>query len=130
MNKHTPNQRLEPRILRETTIFVETYSSPSGETKAPNIVISKTLDLSANGVQVIMDHPIPMGSILQLGVDFGGQPPRFHLIGEVRWVKKTHSPQHFLVGFKLLDSDDCHIEDWKRQIASLLASTDNELDQA
>ncbi len=80
-NKPAPNQRLEPRILQETTIFVETYSTPAGEPKVPNIVISKTLDLSANGVQVVMDHPIPTGSILQLGVDFGGQPPRFHLGG-------------------------------------------------
>ena len=129
-NIHANSSRLEPRILSEITIFVETYSTPSGDQHLPNIVISKTLDLSANGVQVVMDHPVPVGSILQLGVDFGGQPPRFHLIGEVRWVRKTENSRHFLVGFQLLDSDDCHIEAWKHKIASLLSNTESELDQA
>ncbi len=126
----TSNQRLEPRILSEITIFVETYSSPSGEEQSANIVISKTIDLSANGVQVVMDHPIPIGSILQLCVDFGGDPIRYHLIGEVRWVRKTQSNRHFLVGFQLLDSDGCQIEDWKHKMVSLLSHSDSELDQA
>lgn len=123
------SQRLEPRILKEITVFVETYSSPSGGDDVPNIVISKTLDLSANGVQVVMDYPIPVGSILQLGVDFGGETRRFHLIGEVRWVRKTDSNRYFLVGFQFLDSDDCHIEEWKLKVATLLTHASSTLDK-
>jgi hypothetical protein len=122
------NSRNEARILSEVTIFVETYSSPDDEPTPPNIVISKTLDLSANGLQMIMDHPLAEGSILQLCVDFGLKQPRFHLIGEVRWVRKTPDGRHYLTGFQLLDSEGCGIEEWKNSVATLLSDENTRLD--
>ena len=123
------NQRLEARILSEVTIFVETYSSPTGEAISPNIVISKTLDLSANGLQVVMDHALPLGSILEICIDFGLQQPRYHLIGEVRWVRKAPGSLLFLTGFQLLDSEGTQIEEWKKRIVELLADSRTQIDQ-
>lgn len=121
------DRRGEPRIYSEVAVFVETFSTPSGEPRNPNIVISKTLDLSANGLQVIMDRPINLGSILQLCVAFTDNDERYNLVGEVRWVAKTRFEQHFLVGFMLLDSDHCHIEKWKHCISAMIGNPKSRL---
>ncbi len=114
------DKRGEPRIHSEVAVFVETFSAPSGESRHHNIVISKTLDMSANGLQVVMDCPINLGSILQLCVEFTEEHERYNLVGEVRWVSKTRFEKHFLVGFMLLDSDHCHIEKWKHKMSALV----------
>ena len=116
------DQRGELRILDEVAVFVETFSAPSGEARPASIVISKTLDLSANGLQVVMDTPVQLGSILQLCVQFADDNERYLLVGEVRWVTKTRLDSRFLVGFQLLDSDHSHIEPWKHKISRLMAS--------
>lgn len=33
-------QRTELRVFKEMAVFVETYSSPAGESRSPNVVIS------------------------------------------------------------------------------------------
>lgn len=122
------NNRLEARILSEVTVFVETCAAPAGDTSTNSIVISKTMDLSANGLQVVMDHPIPIGSILQVCVDFGLHQPRFTLIAEVRWVRQPAGQRQYLTGFQLLDSEGCNIEEWKTCVANLLSRADTHLD--
>ena len=122
------NNRLEARILSEVTVFLETCAAPAGETSTNSIVISKTLDLSANGLQVVMDHAIPVGSILQMCVDFGLHQPRFNLIAEVRWVRQPAGQRQYLTGFQLLDSEGCSIEDRKRCVANLLGRADTYID--
>lgn len=114
-------KRGEARIYSEITVFVETFSAPTGEALDNNIVISKTLDLSANGLQVVMDRPIHLGSVLQLCLSFGNDE-RFYLVGEVRWVSRSDDNEHFLVGFQLLESDNSHIEDWKHKVSEMMGN--------
>lgn len=117
-------KRSEPRIASQVAVFVETYSAPSSEAVSTNIVISKTLDVSANGLQVVMDSPLHIGSILQLCIEFTQDHQRYHLVGEVRWVSRTRFEKHFLVGFMLLDAGQSHIEDWKQKVAIMMGDPD------
>jgi hypothetical protein len=121
------DKRGEPRIHSEVAVFVETFCAPSGEARSPSIVISKTLDFSANGLQVIMDRPINLGSILQLCVEFTEEHERYNLVGEVRWVSRTRFEEHFLVGFMLLDAGHSRIEDWKRKLSQLIVNPRSKL---
>jgi len=116
--------RTELRLCKEMAIFVETLASSGGEDRSPGIVISKTIDVSANGLQVIMDRPVETGSILQVCVEFLGEPPHYHLTGEVKWVASGAGGQEYLVGFQLLESDQTDIEAWKRRIALTLDDPD------
>lgn len=113
-------KRTELRIGKELAIFVETYSSPLGDEGNANIVISKTVDVSANGLQIVMDKPLPPGSILQVCVEFIGSLPRYHLSGEVKWVASVGHDKNYLVGFQLLDSEYTDIEAWKQCIAGII----------
>lgn len=118
-------QRSELRVGQELLVFVETYSSPSGEARKPNVVVSKTVDLSANGLQIIMDKPTPPGSILQLCVEFIGEPRHYHLTGEVKWVATVGRDKDYLVGFLLMESDGTDIEPWKYRIAQMMEDPRN-----
>ena len=118
-------QRAELRVCKEMAIFVETYSSPAGESRSPNIVISKTVDVSANGLQIVMDKPAAPGSILQVCVEFLGEPTHYHLTGEVKWVAKIGRENDFLVGLLLLESDQTDIEAWKHRVALMIEDTTN-----
>lgn len=113
-------QRGELRVCKEMAIFVETYSTPTGESRSPNIVVSKTIDVSANGLQIVMDKPAQPGSILQLCIEFTGDPRHFHLIGEVKWVAKIGREHDYLVGFLLIESDQTDIEIWKYKVAQMI----------
>lgn len=117
--------RSELRVCKEMAIFVETYSSPAGDELRPNIVISKTVDVSANGLQIVMDKPAVPGSILRVCVEFGGEPKHYHLTGEVKWVAKVDREEDFLVGFLLLESDHTDIEEWKQRVALIVEDPAN-----
>lgn len=116
----TACKRAELRIGEEMVIFVETYSSPQGEARNSSVVISKTVDISANGVQVVMDKPVEVGSILQVCVEFRHEPYHYHLTGEVKWVAGAGQEQEYLVGFQLLESEQTDIEAWKHRIAAMV----------
>ena len=119
-NSDVACQRSELRVSHELVVFVETYSSPSGEWRQPNVVVSKTVDLSANGLQIVMDKPTPPGSILQLCVEFVGEPRHYRLTGEVKWVATVGRDKDYLVGFLLMESDGTDIEPWKYRIAQMM----------
>lgn len=112
--------RGELRVYKEMAVFVETYSSPHGEARNSSIVISKTVDVSANGLQIVMDKPVAPGSILQVCVEFLGEPPHYHLSGEVKWVASVGREKDYLVGFQLIESEHTDIEAWKNRIATVM----------
>lgn len=118
-------QRTELRVFKEMAVFVETYSSPAGESRSPNVVISKTVDISANGMQIVMDKPAAPGSVLQVCVEFRGEPTHYHLTGEVRWVAKIGRENDYLVGFQLLESDHTDIEAWKHKVVEMMEDPAN-----
>ncbi|HSC75712.1 MAG TPA: PilZ domain-containing protein [Pseudomonadales bacterium] len=119
--------RSELRICKEVAVFVETHSSPAGDARSPNIIVSKTVDISANGLQIVMDKPAAPGSILQVCVEFTGHPTHYHLTGEVKWVAKIGRENDFLVGFLLLESDQTDIEIWKHRVAMLMEDPANQV---
>jgi hypothetical protein len=118
-------KRAELRVCKEMAVFVETYSSPAGEARSPNIVVSKTVDVSANGLQIVMDKPAAPGSILQVCVEFIGEPTHYHLTGEVKWVAKIGREKDFLVGFLLIESAQTDIEPWKHRVALMMDDPTN-----
>ncbi len=108
-------KRQESRLSAQETLFLElAVASDSGQ--APQIVICNTVDISANGMQVMMDHALPEQSIHQLGIELENPPQRYHLVAEVKWCRAAPSGG-FLIGFALYESDDTDIVQWKHAVA-------------
>jgi len=117
----SPEHRAETRLEIEETVFIEVLT---GASDAPaKVVICNSLDLSANGVQVVVDQDIPLGSILRLCVDMPGEEPLF-LVGEVKWKRADTATGGICLGFLLFESDDSDIAKWKQWVADRLNSED------
>lgn len=113
------NRRSEFRLNDRAALFVEVRAaSPDGSTPA-EILACSGLDMSANGLQLQVDRPLPAGAILRLGADMGQDQPAMYVVGEVRWCRPEGDG--YAIGFLLFDSDGTDIVAWKQFIASRLA---------
>jgi hypothetical protein len=113
--------RVETRLELEETVFIEVLTGASND--PANVVICNSLDLSANGVQVVVDQDIPLGAILRLCIDMPDEEPLF-LVGEVKWKRADTATGGIRLGFLLFDSDDSDIARWKQWVADRLGAGD------
>lgn len=112
-----PSARVQTRLELEETIFIEVIASDS--TSAGSVIMCNSLDLSANGLQVIMDEEISTNSILRICIDLKDAEPIF-LVGEVKWKRPDAETGAYRIGFLLFESDDTDINRWKDLVSSLL----------
>jgi hypothetical protein len=111
----TEDQRQEYRLETQLTVFLELSDEQDQE---PTIVISRSLDISANGLRIITDRELTPGSILRSCIQNQNATQQFTLITEVKWLQPWTNPNEFLVGLGLFESEDSNIVEWKEFIAS------------
>ncbi|MBB3167643.1 PilZ domain-containing protein [Simiduia aestuariiviva] len=112
------DQRQEFRLSTAMTVFIELPSA--GLAADPEIIITRSLDLSANGLRVIADRELLAGNILRTCVQTQsatGEQLRFTLITEVKWVRPYGAEQEFLLGLSLYESEGSDIASWKAFVA-------------
>lgn len=112
------NRRSEHRLDERVTIFVERYAAEFDNSRAASIMICDSVDISANGVQVRMDQPLPIGTILRLCAQFSGGRESLYLVGEVKWQREESG--QYCIGFALFESEQTDIIAWKELIAGQL----------
>lgn len=116
------NLRSEPRLPHYETVYVEILSSCAMESEqmAPELSASETIDVSANGLQVRFPKPLQVGTILQLCIVRERTGDKFELAAEIMWQRRLPGTAGWLAGFRLFESDDTSIVDWKLAVAAML----------
>lgn len=109
--------RIENRLELEATILVELVASHHQD--PGSVIICNSLDLSANGLQIVVDDEIQAGSIFRLCIDLKDADPIF-LVAEVKWQRPDPDSDAFRIGFLLLESDDTDLERWKKLVADMM----------
>ncbi len=90
--------RVETRLELQETIFIEVLTS---DLSTPgSVIMCNSLDLSANGLQVVLDDEITSGSIFRLCIDMQQNDPIF-LVGEVKWKRPDPEGEGYRIGFLL-----------------------------
>jgi hypothetical protein len=112
------DRRTEHRLDEQVTIFVERYAADFDNSRPASIMICDSVDISANGVQVRMDQPLPLGTILRLCAQFSGGRASLYLVGEVKWQRQEDA--QYCIGFALFESEQTDIIAWKELIAGQL----------
>lgn len=107
------DQRQEYRLDNQLTVIIELGSSANGD---PLLVVSKSLDISANGLRVIASEAIATDIILRCCIRDTGER-QFLLVTEVKWCRPYESEGDYLIGLSLFDSDGTDIVSWKEFIA-------------
>ncbi|WP_020209979.1 PilZ domain-containing protein [Gilvimarinus chinensis] len=116
MKTQPSEQRQEYRLDASEAVYIELESEPAAG--AGTIVLSRSTDLSANGLQVELDRALPVGHIYALCVQLRKPDQRFVLSGEVKWCRAAGSRYH--TGIALYESDHTAIGEWKAAIAHRL----------
>jgi hypothetical protein len=115
-------ERTEKRFgERSFTIFIEKESSSYDGSDDSNIVICKSVNLSSDGLQVVIDDPIPERKVLRLCLDVRGKPPIF-VVGEVMWQREEKDTGEYSVGFRLFDSEGSDYQHWRQTVSELIES--------
>ena len=115
---HSNDQRQEYRLDNQLTVIIELGSSANGE---PILVVSKSLDISANGMRVIASEAIETDIILRCCIRDAQNDRQFLLVTEVKWCRPHESDGDYLIGLSLFDSDGTDIVQWKEFIAQICA---------
>ncbi|HUH38589.1 MAG TPA: PilZ domain-containing protein [Spongiibacteraceae bacterium] len=111
-------RRTETRLHQQATVYVEVQASDYGDATPPRVVVCNSVDISANGLQVRMDDPLPVGTILRLCAEFHDAREPLYLVGEVRWLRQE--TEGYAIGFSLFEADQSDISGWKSLVASRL----------
>lgn len=117
-NDNADERRSEARFDDRATIFVERLAAEYDQSRPASIVICRSVDISANGLQVRMDQPVPVGAILRLCAQFTDNRKSLYLVGEVKWLREERGS--WSIGFNLFESEQTDIMAWKQLIAERL----------
>lgn len=117
-SNQTDERRSEERLGEGVTILLERHAAEYDSTQSAKIVVCRSLDISANGLQVRIDEAIPVGTILRLCAQFRSGRESLYVVGEVKWVRAEQDL--YCVGFALYDSEQTDIVAWKELIARRL----------
>ena len=111
--------REDTRLDIEATIFIELQ--PSDVDSPGSVIMCSSWDLSAHGLQVVVDDEIDIGTILRLCIDFPTRDPIF-LVAEVKWVQEDPDCDGIRLGFLIFDSEDTDVAAWRLLIEDLRAT--------
>lgn len=105
-----------------STVYVELISPEFGSNEAATIVKCKTLDVSRDGIRVTLEQALPVGAILQLGVELPAAAGTLFLVGEVRWsnpLPGTEATPSWAAGLGILNADESDIDNWVELLSSM-----------
>lgn len=114
-----PEQRQEFRLDNQLTVILELNSSTNGE---PTLVITKSLDISANGLRVISSEAVETDIILRCCIRPADESRQFLLVTEVKWCSSQTDSGDYLLGLSLFDSEGTDIVAWKEYIGEICGS--------
>lgn len=83
-------------------------------------LVCRIRDISVRGMSLFSREPLSLGALLPAAVSLGNHPEPFSLMVEVVWCRPNES--EFLVGAKILESDDTAFVEWVEAVASAMAA--------
>lgn len=119
-------ERKHLRLPLESRVFIELESSLGAMHGGSTVAICNTLDVSAEGLRVALEHELEELAYLQIGIE----PPNsaegaesaepFFLLAQVRWCRPVEETDHtFLAGLALMPAQGSDIERWIHLITDM-----------
>lgn len=115
------DMRQEYRLNDQLTVVLELGTQDNGE---PILLVSQSLNISANGLRVIADRPVEGNCILRCCIRHTQTDRQFLLVGEVKWCMPYNDEGDSLIGLSLFESEGTDIMQWKEFIAQSFEKKD------
>jgi c-di-GMP-binding flagellar brake protein YcgR len=69
-------------------------------------VLASIKDISAGGMQIVIDEPVPVFSLLTVYINFPRLPQPLPCKAKVKWIKKAGKLNKFVAGLEFVEIDD------------------------
>lgn len=113
MTKTPVQQRInERRQLQNTQLSIQITHSRNDLALMGCIFEGDAVDVSAQGVQLKVGHPVVMGSELDLWITMGTPPEKFFLHGTVKWSMPSSKTSLHIIGIQLIEKPNTDFEYW------------------
>lgn len=111
------DRRQHSRQPRDERVVVQIVSSTRDTLPPGTVVRCSTKDVSATGLRIQLDQPVPEGFLLELWVEVSNHPTKFYLAGEVKWCQELDEGKRYLVGVHLNEADTDDFKQWQEVLA-------------
>jgi len=113
------DRRRHTRIDLVRAIFIQVVAN-DGRQRADDAVIKcETVDVSVQGLRLLVPEPIEPGSQLDIAVPEEGWIENLELVGKARWIQKAATGEGYWLGLELQDTDRENMEKWFRIVNTL-----------
>ena len=111
------DHRCHERINLEQRVFIELVSPGVSSDEPGEIATCRTVDISAEGLQVHLDSELRVDSILQIGVEMPAGRETLYLAAEVVWCRPAQEPASgYSAGLRVLNANGSDVGDWRERI--------------
>jgi hypothetical protein len=104
----------------QVTLELESCEPESSDESAGRSLVSKTRDLSAQGFSLMTREPLLEQALLSAWVKLDGESAAFQLTVDVVWCRPASAGQ-WLVGLRILESDDTAYLEWVDAVARAMS---------
>lgn len=112
MEDNYDERRRAPRSDIQDTLFIKSISSSQVTSLSSDFKTCNTVNVSACGMQVILDFEVLVDSDVALWIVQDGSDERTLVNGAVRWTSKTVGDHKYLVGIELDEASADTVREW------------------
>lgn len=119
MAQRGTDRRRHARIEVVRAIFIQVVPrGVAGPGESP-VIRCETVDVSVQGLRVLVPEPIEPGSRLDIAVPEADWIGNLELVGEARWLQEADSGNGYWLGLELQDTDRENMEKWFKIVNTL-----------
>jgi hypothetical protein len=109
MSDEHKDKRRHPRLIREETLAIRPVDEQYNAVQREALYCS-TVDMSASGLQVRLDGPLPEGQLVDIWIVLLDDLGTYHLDGRINWLRD--SAQGPVAGIEILPSSE-NLRGWE-----------------
>lgn len=116
-NSEQAERRRNERLHRRESVSVQIVLPDSQGDSRSQVLETVTVDISREGIRLLMAAPLEQNRILDLCIEIEGQSRRFLLIGETCWCRYSDLEQMHEVGLQIMDGDGTDYPAWSEHFS-------------
>ncbi|MDZ7783680.1 MAG: PilZ domain-containing protein [Halioglobus sp.] len=113
------DRRRHARVDLVRAIFIQVVAKDGRQRADDPVIKCETVDVSVQGLRLLVPEPIEPGSRLDIAVPEEGWIENLELVGKARWIQQAATGEGYWLGLELQDTDRENMEKWFRIVNTL-----------